>query len=110
MYNNMDRRKLDNSIVRNMILKDKHFHTIKGQIPEDLYNRLINRKSRVVEEEKQIRIDMVKKLCIINNDNDLETILKGIEPLLKIRREIFFLWEEIMRRLKWKQKKKLLLS
>ena len=42
-----------------MILKDKHFDTIKGQIPKDLYNRLMNRKSRVVEEEKQMRINMV---------------------------------------------------
>ena len=52
MYNNIDRRHLENAIFRNMILKDKHFDTIKGQIPEDLYNRLMNRKSRVVEEEK----------------------------------------------------------
>ena len=48
----MDRRQLENVVVRNMILKDKRFDTIKGQIPEDLYNRLMNRKSRVVEEEK----------------------------------------------------------
>ena len=52
MYNAMDRRQLENVVVRNMILKDKCFDTIKGQIPEDLYNRLMNRKSRVVEEEK----------------------------------------------------------
>ena len=52
MYNNMDRRQLENAVVRNMILKDKRFDTIKGQILEDLYNRLMNRKSRLVEEEK----------------------------------------------------------
>ena len=99
MYNNMDRRQLENVVVRNMILKDKHFDTIEGQIPEDLYNRLINRKSRVVEEEKKIRIDMVKKLCIINNDEDLDTILKGIEPLLRNKkREILIMggkYEEV---------------
>ena len=44
-----------------MILKDKRFDTIKGQIPKDFYNRLINRKTRVVEEEKQMRINMIKK-------------------------------------------------
>ena len=99
MYNNMDRRQLENVVVRNMILKDKHFDTIKGQIPEDLYNRLINRKSRVVEEEKKIRVDLVRKLCIINNDEDLETILKGIEPLLRNKkREILIMggnYEEV---------------
>ena len=52
MYNNMDRRQLENALVRNMILKDKHFDTIKGQILEDLYNRLMKRKIRIVEEEK----------------------------------------------------------
>ena len=30
-----------------------------------------------------MRINMIKKLCIINNAEDLETILKGIEPMLK---------------------------
>ena len=52
MYNNMDRRQLENAIVRNMILKDKCFDTVKSQILEDLYNILMNRKSRIVEEEK----------------------------------------------------------
>ena len=52
MYNNMDRRQLENVVVRNMILKDKRFGTINGQILEDLYNRLMNRKSRIIEEEK----------------------------------------------------------
>ena len=75
-----------------MILKDKNFDTIKGQILEDLYNRLINRKSRVVEEEKKIRVDIIRKLCIINNDEDLDTILKGIEPLLRNKkREILIM-------------------
>ena len=82
MYNNMDRRKLENAVVRNMILKDKRFDTIKGQIPEDLYNRLMNWKSKIVEEKKQMRINMVKKLCIVNNDEELEEIWKGIKPFI----------------------------
>ena len=95
----MDRRQLENVVVRNMILKDRHFDTIKGQIPENLYNRLNNRKSRVVEEEKKIRVDIIRKLCIINNDEDLDTILKGIEPLLRNKkREILIIggnYEEV---------------
>ena len=42
---------------------------------------------------------MVKKLCIINNDEDLDTILKGIEPLLRFKkREILIMggnYEEV---------------
>ena len=95
----MDRRQLENAEVRNMILKDKRFDTIKGQILEDLYNRLMNRKSRIVEEEKQMRINMVKKMCIINNDEEMEEILKGIEPLLRNKkREILLMggnYEEV---------------
>ena len=68
LYNNMDRRQLENVIVRNMILKDKRFDSIKGQIPENLYNRLLNRKIRVIEEDKQIRMNMVRKLFSINSE------------------------------------------
>ena len=48
----MDRRQLENAIVRNMILKDKRFDTLKGKIPEDLYNRFLNRKSIIIEEKR----------------------------------------------------------
>ena len=30
LYNNMDRRQLENVVVRNMILKDKRFDNIRG--------------------------------------------------------------------------------
>ena len=43
----------------------------------------MNRKNRVVEEEKKIRINMVKKICILNSDEDVEAILKGIGCLLR---------------------------
>ena len=60
-------------------------------MPKYLYNRLMNRKSRIVEEEKQIRINMVRKLCVINSDEDLEEILKGIEPLLRNKKRSILL-------------------
>ena len=85
-------------MVRNMILKDKIFYSIKGKILEDLYNRLMNRKSRVIKEENKIRVNIVKKICIVNNDEELEEILKGIVSLLRIRRDPFFLWVETMKR------------
>ena len=91
LYNSIDRRQLENAMVRNMILKDKRFDSIKGKIPEDLYNRLMNRKNRVVEEEKKIRINMVKKICIVNSDEDVEAILKGIEPLLRNKKRSILL-------------------
>ena len=52
LYSNMDRRQLENAMVRNMILNDKRFDSVKGKIPKDLYNRLMNRKRKVIEEEK----------------------------------------------------------
>ena len=61
LYNNMDRRQLENVVVRNMILKDKRFDSIRGHIPKDLYHRLRNRKSRVIEEDKKIRININEK-------------------------------------------------
>ena len=74
-----------------MILKDKRFDSIKGQIHEDLYNRLMNRKSRVVEEEKKIRVSMIKKLCTVNLEDEIEEILKVITPLLRNKKRSILL-------------------
>ena len=59
-----------------MIMKDKRFDSIKGWIPKDLYNRLLNRKSRVIEEDKQIRINMVRKFCTVNSEEDIKEIFE----------------------------------
>ena len=72
LYNNMDKRQLENVVVRNTILKDKRFDSIIDQIPEDLYNRLLNRNSKVVDEDEKIRINMVKILCSINNEEEIK--------------------------------------
>ena len=64
-----------------------------------MYNRLLNRKSRVIEEDKKIRINMVKKLCIINNEEEITIFLKGITPSLRNKRRSILLmggkYEEI---------------
>ena len=80
MYSNMDRIQLQNAIVRNMILKNKRFEDVQRHILEDFYNRLINGKRRVIGEDKKIRENMVKKLCEVNNDEELQDILNKIEP------------------------------
>ena len=90
-YSNNDRIQLENVVVRNMILKDKRFDSIKDKILVDLYNRLINRKDTVVEEDKKIRINLIKKLCIVNSDDDVEEILKGIPPLLRNKKRYILL-------------------
>ena len=74
-----------------MILKDKRFDSIRGHIPEDLYNRLRNRKSTFVEEDKKIRINMVKNLCSVNNEEEIIVILKGIEPFLRNKKRYILL-------------------
>ena len=91
LYNNMDRRQLENVVVRNMILKDKRFDSIRRQQPEDLYNRLRNGKRRVKEEDKKIRINMVRKLCIVNNEKEITIFLKGIAPLLRHKKRSILL-------------------
>ena len=55
-----------------MILKDKRIDSIKGKILKDLYNRLLNRKSRVIEEDEQIRMNMMRKLCLVNSEDDIK--------------------------------------
>ena len=51
-----------------------------------------------------MRVNMIKKLCILNSDEDLEAILKGIEPLFRNKKRSFLLmggnYEEVIRKLK----------
>ena len=56
-----------------------------------MYNRIRNGKSRVIEEDKKISMNMVKKLCIVNNDEELKEILKGIRPLLRNKKRSILL-------------------
>ena len=74
-----------------MILNDKRFDSIKAKLLEDLYNRLMNRKSGVIEEKKHIRVNMIKKLCVVNNDEDIENILKGIASFLRNKKRAILL-------------------
>lgn len=54
-------------------------------------NRLINRRRRVIGEDKKIRENIIKKLCEVSSDEDLQDIIKGIEPLLRNKRR-HILW------------------
>ena len=74
-----------------MILKDKRFDSIKDKILLDIYNRLMNRNNRVVEEDKKIRVNLIEKLCDVHNDDEVDEILKGIAPLLRNKRRSIFL-------------------
>ena len=66
-----------------MILFNRKFINIHGQIPDDLYERLKNGKKRVKEEDKAIRERIVKKLCAIESEEHFKNIMKSLEPLLR---------------------------
>lgn len=83
LYSNMDKLQLENVVVRNIILRRKIFEDIQKNTPQDLYNRLLDRRRRVVDEDKRIRENIIKKFYEINNDEDMRRIMKGIEPLLR---------------------------
>ena len=75
-----------------MILRYTKFENIQNKIPEDLYNRPINRKKRVLEEDLNLRITMINKPCQVDSKEDSDIILKGIEPLMRNkRREIILM-------------------
>ena len=40
---------------------------------------------------RKIRVYMIKKLCIVNIDEDIEKILKGIAPLLRNKKRAILL-------------------
>ena len=70
----------------------------------------MNKKNKVAEEEKQMRINMIKKICIINNDDDLEKILKGIEPLLRNNKRAILLMGGTYEEVKMETKKAIVTS
>ena len=78
----------------NIILENKRFEDVQRHILEDFYNRLIKKRRRVIGEDKKIRENMIKKLCKVNNDEDLQDILNGIEPLLQNKRRHILLMGE----------------
>ena len=64
-----------------MILSNKRFENIKNKIPEDLQYRLVNRERKISEEDMNMRITMINKLCDVDSKEECDIILKGIEPL-----------------------------
>lgn len=73
-------------------MRNKRFDSIQNNIWKHLCNRLINRKKRVVEEDTKLRENMINKLCEVSAKEEIEKILKGIEPFLRNkRREIILM-------------------
>lgn len=82
-YNFIEKFDLENAIIRHMILSNIKFEDIEGQVPKDLYERSVNRKKRVIEEDKSIRERLIIKLCEVKDDEHLVRLMKFIEPLLR---------------------------
>ena len=97
----MNKRKLENAIFRNMILRNKKHEHIQKKIPKDLYNSMLNRKRRVIDEDHKIRKNMTRKLCKVNIDDDIISMMNGINPLLRNKRRAFLLmggnYEEVIK-------------
>ena len=72
-------------------MRNKRFYSIQNKILEDLYNRLVNRKKRVLEEDLNMRITSINKLCDVGSKEELDRFLKGIEPLLRRKRRAILL-------------------
>ena len=64
----------------------------------------MNRKKRVVAEDAKLRENLINKMCEVNSKEDMDRIMKGIEPLLRNkRREILLMggnYEENIRKFK----------
>ena len=59
-----------------------------------MYIRLINKRIRVAEEDKKIKEKLIKKFCEVNSNDDIDRIMKGVEPLLRNTRRAIFLMGE----------------
>lgn len=101
MYENFEKLNLENVVVRHMILADNKFHDIKGKIPNGLYEKLVNRKKRAIDEDNGIRERYVRKLCEIKDEEHFKEIMKNLSThLRKKRRNILIMggnYEDIYR-------------
>ena len=52
----------------------------------DMYNRLVNRKRRILEEDMNMTITIINQLCNVDSKEELDKILKGIETFLRKKR------------------------
>lgn len=99
MYDKFEKLNLENAVVRHMILVDKKFDDIKGNITDDSYEKLLNRKKRATKEDNGIRERFVRKLCEIKDEEHFKEIMKNISThLRKKRRTILIMggnYEEI---------------
>ena len=113
LYSNLDRMQLGNVVFRYRILKNKNFKDIEKSMPKDQYKRLIKRKKRVINKDKGIRENHIRKFYKVNNDEDMKRIIKGIETLLRNKRRTIFLmggnYEEVKEETK-KEKMKFMTS
>lgn len=98
-YNFSEKLNLENVVIRHIILADKNFDSIQGKIPNELFEKLVNRKKRAVEEDKSIRENYVRKLCEIKDEENFKEIMKNLNTHLRMKRRTILImggnYEEI---------------
>lgn len=86
LYGSFDRLNFENAMITHMIVIDKKLSTIHGKIPEDLYNRLVNRKQRAQEEDIKMREHVIRQFCEVEDEDHLKRFLKSLGNLLRTKR------------------------
>lgn len=86
LYNYSERVNLENVIVRHMILVDNKFYTIQGKIPDDLFEKLVNKKKRATEEDNKIIENIVRKLCDVRDEDHFKEIMKELGTHMRTKK------------------------
>ena len=95
LYNNFEKDQIDISTVRFIIENDLSLKDIEGVVKKKVYERLINKKTHVREEDLELHKSMLRTICKTDDEGEIKRLLNNLTPYLrnKLRPFLFMVGE-----------------
>ena len=75
----------------------KNVVELQASIPNQLFEKLEERRLRAIEEDNKMREDTMRKLCSLISYEDMNNVLGNVKPLLRTKMRIV----RLMTKFKW---------
>ena len=96
LYDNFEKLKIDISTVRYIISTKLKLKNIEGVVSQKVYDRLIEKKALAREEDLELQKSMIRTICKIDNEEEIEKLMNNLAPYLrnKVRPFLFMMGEK----------------
>ena len=95
LNNNIEKEQIDISTVRSMTLNNLKLESIKGMMNQKVYEKLVNKKEPVHEEDMELWKSMLRTMCKIDDEDEIKKLIKKLAPYLQSKmRPFLFMGEE----------------